>query len=554
MKKTLLVFLSALLLLSSVPLSLADGEPTPIASRADFALLAEDPTGRFILTDDLDMGGEPWTPIPFSGTLDGGGHTLYNLTVNAPGAETVTTYDGNRKEYDTVLAGLFSVLDGATVRNLHVRGAYITVETEKDCFIAGLAGYAKNSLLENCTAEVYASLTLSGTNEGVGGLIGFCDESTIQSCGVECVLSFLDTNPDVDCEEFLGGVYACGSGRVLDCTVKTRGYAEIYGYAHNGGVVGMHKLRRGTKFAPRLLRTTVEAEIAFFEVAPSKRMYCEALIGEDGAKDCYMAGNTVVSFAKTGSREPMRARPEACGTPDLETAVVAPTCEAWGYSVETCRVCGNMRRFAYTAPAHSYVVAAATATCTEPGETVYTCSVCGDSYTEPLPALGHTPGEWTVNESGDVEEQRCAVCGETMDTRPIAVSETPAPTQAPAERTQSAEPTAAPTASDGADPVYAERIELSETSLVIPYGENGHITVTVYPENAADKSYTWSSTARSVAMVLEDGTVRTGTPGTATLICRSADGKASATCIVKVERTLWQNIRHYVLFGWLFGD
>ena len=54
-------------------------------------------------------------------------------------------------------------------------------------------------------------------------------------------------------------------------------------------------------------------------------------------------------------------------------------------------------------------------------------------------------------------------------------------------------------------------------------------------------------------MVLEDGTVKTGTPGAATLVCRSADGTVSATCTVKVERSLWQNIQHYVLFGWLFG-
>ena len=75
----------------------------------------------------------------------------------------------------------------------------------------------------------------------------------------------------------------------------------------------------------------------------------------------------------------------------------------------------------------------------------------------------------------------------------------------------------------------------------------------VYPENATDKTCIWSSTARSVAMVLEDGTVKTGTPGAATLVCRSADGTVSATCTVKVERSLWQNIQHYVLFGWLFG-
>ena len=546
MKKTLLLLLSALLLLSTAPMSLADDEPTPIATRAELALLAENPSGSFLLTDDIDMGGEPWTPIAFSGTLDGGGHTLYNLTVTAPGVETVTTYDGNRKEYDTALAGLFTVLDGATVRNLNLMGAYIAVETEQNCFIAGLAGYAKNATVENCVAEVYATLTLSGTNEGVAGLIGFCDESTVQSCTVDCELSFIDTNPDVDCEEFLGGVYACGSGRVFDCSVKTRGYAEIYGYAHNGGVVGMHKLRRGSAFKPRIVRSTVEADITFFEVAPSKRMYCEALVGEDGAKDCYLGSNQVVSFHKTGSREAFRARAEACEQPTLETVVTEPTCTAWGFSTETCAVCGRTRRFAYTAPAHRYEAVTHEPTCTADGEAVYTCVFCGDTYTETLPASGHTPGDWTVNEAQDAEECRCTVCGEMLETRPYTPEATPAP-----EKTD--KPSSAQTAEPALDTVNVQRIELSDTSLVIPYGENGHITVTVYPENATDKTCIWSSTARSVAMVLEDGTVKTGTPGAATLVCRSADGTVSATCTVKVERSLWQNIQHYVLFGWLFG-
>lgn len=48
-------------------------------------------------------------------------------------------------------------------------------------------------------------------------------------------------------------------------------------------------------------------------------------------------------------------------------------------------------------------------TCTEDGYIEYTCD-CGDSYTEPLPATGHSWGEWTP--AGDGEEVRsCEVCG-----------------------------------------------------------------------------------------------------------------------------------------------
>jgi hypothetical protein len=48
-------------------------------------------------------------------------------------------------------------------------------------------------------------------------------------------------------------------------------------------------------------------------------------------------------------------------------------------------------------------------TCTEDGYVEYTCD-CGDTYTDPLPAAGHSWGEWT--HAGDGEEVRsCEVCG-----------------------------------------------------------------------------------------------------------------------------------------------
>lgn len=48
-------------------------------------------------------------------------------------------------------------------------------------------------------------------------------------------------------------------------------------------------------------------------------------------------------------------------------------------------------------------------TCTEDGYVEYTCD-CGDTYTDPLPAAGHSWGEWT--HAGDGEEVRyCDACG-----------------------------------------------------------------------------------------------------------------------------------------------
>lgn len=62
------------------------------------------------------------------------------------------------------------------------------------------------------------------------------------------------------------------------------------------------------------------------------------------------------------------------------------------------------------------------ATCTVPGQTTYTCSLCGHTYTETIPAKGHT---WTIlqtvtteyDEEGNLLQQgytlyQCSVCGE----------------------------------------------------------------------------------------------------------------------------------------------
>lgn len=71
---------------------------------------------------------------------------------------------------------------------------------------------------------------------------------------------------------------------------------------------------------------------------------------------------------------------------------------------------------------HSYTSAVTTAaTCEAPGLMTYTCSKCGDTYTEKIPATGHTwQVKQTVNteydENGNVTQQgytvyKCATCG-----------------------------------------------------------------------------------------------------------------------------------------------
>ncbi len=67
---------------------------TRITTRAELAAIANDLAGAYELGCDIDLAGEPWTPIgnnfhKFTGSLDGCGHVISNLTVTADSSNYV---------------------------------------------------------------------------------------------------------------------------------------------------------------------------------------------------------------------------------------------------------------------------------------------------------------------------------------------------------------------------------------------------------------------------------------------------------------------------------
>ena len=117
------------------------------------------------LDKNIDLTGKDWTPIgtsnSYSGTFDGGGHTITGLTF--------TTND----EY----AGLFGRLGKAgTVKNVVMEGIQITCNHRLG-YAGGVVGFSLGGTTENCSV----SGSVSGTVY-VGGVVGVQIGGSITGC------------------------------------------------------------------------------------------------------------------------------------------------------------------------------------------------------------------------------------------------------------------------------------------------------------------------------------------------------------------------------------
>ena len=536
MFKRILSAALCLVFLLGVPLSVrAEDEPVPIASPEDLARIAEAPSGSYYLAADLDMGGMDWTPLGFSGKLDGRGHTIYNLRVSRPGAERAETVDGNAKVYESVFAGLFSTLENAELRDLTLQGVDMVIDTAEHCYLGGLAGYFRNSAVTDCRV-LDARLTLTsrcapepGRNRcvgGVGGLVGF-GSGTVSGCEADVTLVFDDEcDRSLRIEQFMGGVLACGNARIDGCHVTIRGYDACHGYAHNGGLVGMFYVYDRAEQARPISGCDVTGFITFFEDNKDRRAYCEAFVGE------LLTWTSMTDVTPSFERNEIFdysavLRPEKCAEPALSETVRPADCGGCGYTEHVCAVCGNSWRDSFVPVSHEPGEWTVTkeATYTEPGQKERRCVLCGALIAEETIAP-HVDGEWVVAREADfgvpgLRQLLCADCGAILAEEPI-----------PAR-------------------IAAAHIELTPTSLEMDYRSDAKLDWTLTPDNAEMPIVYFSSSDESVVTVEANGTLHAVGRGSAVVRCVSADGFAQAECAVTVKLTLWQWIRQYLLFGWV---
>ena len=171
------------------------------------------------LAADIDLTGKNWTPIgtsfsnKYTGTFDGGGHTIKGLTV--------TTNDQ--------FVGLFGYLDKAgTVKNVVMEGIQITSNhVLMSGNTGGVVGYSWGTI-ENCSV----SGSVSGTN-CVGGVVGSQKAGSIIGCSSSAI---------VKGTRYVGGVAGEKWGTMTACyatgnvTLEINSPQDLSG----GGVVGLN--------------------------------------------------------------------------------------------------------------------------------------------------------------------------------------------------------------------------------------------------------------------------------------------------------------------------
>jgi len=190
---------------------------------------------------DQDDGWEPIGTLsePFSGSLDGNGYSIINLFINRPDEDYV---------------GLFGCVNNAAIKNLNI----VIDKDEKitgKSYVGGIAGYAENSTVESCS--VYGSLTSENTG-ALGGLIG--KTNTV----------------DISCSYFCGALdgFNCAGGiagfsedtAVENCYVKAKILSGVNGA---GGVFG-NSIQSDNRIDFCYVNLTEDSDDAFFKIAKTE--------------------------------------------------------------------------------------------------------------------------------------------------------------------------------------------------------------------------------------------------------------------------------------------
>ena len=387
-----------------------------------------------VLTEDIDLNNEPWTPIGnytevnkiyYEGTFDGGGYTISGLNVT-----------GKFR-----CASLFGAVKGGTIKNLTVAGnvSHNYSSTGLDCHVGGIVGSALDAAtIENCSnncsvtggsgdviggiagsninnariIDCYNVGTITGTIMETGGVTGF-NIGTISNCYNVGTIKMLHNSNAV------GEIVGNNVGTVKNCYYLAGTNLNAVGQNDNSGNITKTASKTAAEFADGTVLALLKADRDnspwdSCQYVAAAKMTLPVFKGQGDAHD-----HTWSAWTSNGD-----------GTHSRRC-----TCNA----VETVNCSGGM------------------ATCKDKA----ICEICGDSYGSLDPNnhadLKHIDAKAaTAAEEGNIAYWYCGDCGkyfaDAAATREITRADTvtaklPQPTTPPTT-TPTAAPTTAPQAAE----------------------------------------------------------------------------------------------------------
>ena len=241
MKKILTVVCVVAMMLSlSIVAGAEENKVITITTAEELAGMAEDLTADYVLDADIDLAGITWTPIgtykpsgeseeeqeipasdtAFTGTFDGQGHTISNLTITGEDGIAVglfgciaNTEVGNFTLENASTEGTIMVADAvgysftSTVHDVHLVNGKVTAyagEMSAEGMYGGIVGAGMASRIVDCSADAEIVIPDGTANAGIvgGGLeltsLVNCTATGSVTAGANCY--------------GLGGVSGCGFG------------------------------------------------------------------------------------------------------------------------------------------------------------------------------------------------------------------------------------------------------------------------------------------------------------------------------------------------------
>ena len=209
-------------------------DPYQIATAEQLALLASDINSGvknldhsgeyFVITSDIDLSAHRWIPIG-DGTTDGSHHGFYGRFEGSGKTITGLYVDESDNQF---AAGLFGNFSGEYIKNLNIKDAYVTTETERGeidgaGILVGNAAplYGASILIENCSVTGKVESASAYT----GGLVGSNSYGTYNNCTADVTVDGAGYAGGFVGHDFLGNFNGCVSRG------KVSGFNSVGGFA-----------------------------------------------------------------------------------------------------------------------------------------------------------------------------------------------------------------------------------------------------------------------------------------------------------------------------------